>query len=896
MPRRRLAVGDLVTVELHINKWAGILIEMDLLGEDDEPLEGVRCNGTIRRVLESTVSVECPAVEETFEWYKTDVQPQLQAPTLYTVVDNEVKTLEGLHLPETFIPESRGYYSQYHLAQAELPPGIVAANAAAAAAESTAAAPAVTPQTRRKRRLTGTGSRKSQRRRSTPRSRSRPTSVHSDGSGDDEWTDDGTESESSHDDEELQWDRPATFERQAGEDDRFKALGEAVWTAPAKRGSVPDQPTGPDQVAEFKVDCEGGVYLTLFLDALPLRSFWERTVAKQSTLYWKQKTGATTPPTTGGRAASCNGTDFTPSAYLRLCAAVIMRGLVKCSDDPTFYAGEQHGAYRRTGATEMCGLTLTKAQQLMRFMHLADNEKRASVEDDDHDRCFHIRPLITHLQDAFRRWIVPGKNNAMDEAGIPSKMRWLRHFNKDKPNKYYIEVLMACDSITRFCWGFIVNEKSTKNIRRQSRSLPAGVTRGRGRRQTKLEAIRHYQYEYDDEARALLDDPIGGGPAAAQIVHFASMLRSFDPEPESSKKTITYRLFMDRRWDSLYGHHWAMTEHQVSCCATVKKGSRFHVASDDYFPSMKGPNGWTKRLENRGKYRSVTTTVQGITFNAVLWADSKLTACVSADLGTAEVQVNRKCGRHVKAIPCPKMIAERSKYFRAVDLHDQLRLGKWHFNFITRKKPWQKVFWALIEILLVNIFIVAKQSNPDLNTQSFRWALVQQLLERAKSDDGPVTITSPSTATTTPTRWNGGKDCHHFDRVKEYVDPDELPSISLMMSANPCTRPSGAMPRRRDSRRRDGKVKNPAFTGGAACIVCKFHKKMARPPRVVTYCRECQIEPHWPFITRATGFKRDFYPRLCSRQCWDIFHTMRIPSLDNPRQQVRRKMPPRNQR
>ena len=41
MPRRTLAVGDLVTVELHINKWAEILIEMELLGEDDEPLQGV---------------------------------------------------------------------------------------------------------------------------------------------------------------------------------------------------------------------------------------------------------------------------------------------------------------------------------------------------------------------------------------------------------------------------------------------------------------------------------------------------------------------------------------------------------------------------------------------------------------------------------------------------------------------------------------------------------------------------------------------------------------------------------------------------------------------------------------------------------------------------------------
>ena len=32
------------------------------------------------------------------------------------------------------------------------------------------------------------------------------------------------------------------------------------------------------------------------------------------------------------------------------------------------------------------------------------------------------------------------------------------------PNKYFIEVLMGCDSATRFCWGFIVTESSKKVV------------------------------------------------------------------------------------------------------------------------------------------------------------------------------------------------------------------------------------------------------------------------------------------------------------------------------------------------------------------------------------------------------------------------------------------------
>lgn len=150
----------------------------------------------------------------------------------------------------------------------------------------------------------------------------------------------------------------------------------------------------------------------------------------------------------------------------------------------------------------------------------------------------------------------------MDEAGIPSKFRWLRNYNSDKPSPYYIEVLMGCDSETKFCWGFFVNEKSEKSIVRSNRRLPPGVTSGRGQRQTYFEKVTHYQHEYDQRTREIMDKQ---GHCAAQIYHFAKLLRFFDEESTvpMGSKTTTYRLFMDRRWDSLYGHYLAMRDKQV---------------------------------------------------------------------------------------------------------------------------------------------------------------------------------------------------------------------------------------------------------------------------------------------------------------------------------------------
>ena len=109
-------------------------------------------------------------------------------------------------------------------------------------------------------------------------------------SGADEWTDDGSESPSDHEDEELRWSQPAQWDRLCRHDPIMQQLGSLVWKVPADRTHVPtDTRTGPQQNCEFEVHVEDGDYGALFFDALPVRSFFKRICASQSRLYFKQQ-------------------------------------------------------------------------------------------------------------------------------------------------------------------------------------------------------------------------------------------------------------------------------------------------------------------------------------------------------------------------------------------------------------------------------------------------------------------------------------------------------------------------------------------------------------------------------------------------------------------------------
>ena len=636
-------------------------------------------------------------------------------------------------------------------------------------------------------------------------------------------------------------------------------------------------------------------FLDLLLDALPLIAFWKNILVAESIRYGKVKATKMSDKSRGFDPKL-----FTVANFLRLLACVILKGLIKAKDDPTLFRTERRPGYVRTGAEEITGLTLWQYQQLLRFMHLVDNRKKKRAHEADFDKCFLVRPLIEHLQRAFYRWFFPGTDNAVDEAGLPSRSHWLRSYNKTKPHKYFIEILMAACSKTKFIWDFFVTESAKKVIKRANR------VRG----QSRFKKTAHFQHEFDGYDREVQRSY---GVTCAQMCYFARKLRAYDPpDVDTGECESLYRLYTDRRWDNILGIVLCKNLYGVSYTATVKAGHRYHV--DWQFKATKKRPGLVKSKDAsvRGKYRCATTTIDGVKLNTVLWVDSSLVACISADLGTESHDVDRRRGRHVKPITCPRMIFVRGKFFRAVDVSDQLRLGKVHFVVVTKKKVWVKLAFGLVEICLVNMYIVVINTNPDyvkLTQEDFRWQLVTELVTKVKKldaraaraararadaapDDGVVSATGVPAEyehkTPLQIRLEGRDGSHHHEIQSEYVSVSEARANQKVVDDEPAHRATKRKRcRLRDHQRMDGKVLNPFHVSLGSCIVCKFFFKKKKPTRTARYCRECMTDPKWPETTRAKGWQRRFQPRLCSKKCFDIFHTSRISGLDF--RQVRRK-------
>ena len=312
----------------------------------------------------------------------------------------------------------------------------------------------------------------------------------------------------------------------------------------------------------------------------------------------------------------------------------------------------------------------------------------------------------------------------------------------------------------------------------------------------------------------------------------------------------------------------------------------------------------SKKRDKRGKYRSATVNIGGTVLNVCLWNDSSLLGGCSADLGCEEHQVQRRYGRHTPTVPCPRMMVVRGLHFRAVDSHDQLRACKWKMVFICKTKAWPKLVFGLYEILVVQIYIVRKQKNPNLQQQKLRWTLVHGLVSKAKeldarrqrnqrersiystprrsrrqrgmrvSEEGPENAPEPDESSVVP-RFEGASK-HHHDRLQEYVSPEQARINMDIARSNPTVRKCKRVPRARHAHRKTHKVRNPLFTSAGVCLVCKY--QYGRRRETLRYCRECCVDDFtgWPRTNRATGFAKKFHPRLCSKECFELFHSHNI--------------------
>ena len=139
-----------------------------------------------------------------------------------------------------------------------------------------------------------------------------------------------------------------------------------------------------------------------------------------------------------------------------------------------------------------------------------------------------------------------------------------------------------------------------------------------------------------------------------------------------------------------------------------------------------------------------------------------------------------------------------------------------------------------------------------------------------------------------------GVDTHHLELLDEYVTPKQA-KINMKIvqeKENPSGKQLHRCPRQRDQHRQDGKVRNPLWTSASLCLVCKYQHDVRKETN--RYCRECCVDRFrqhggWPSTNRAQGFAKTFHPRLCSRECFEFFHTQNVKGLDYAQKRQRQK-------
>ena len=118
---------------------------------------------------------------------------------------------------------------------------------------------------------------------------------------------------------------------------------------------------------------------------------------------------------------------------------------------------------------------------------------------------------------------------------------------------------------------------------------------------------------------------------------------------------------------------------------------------------------------------------------AVLWRDRRdvflLSSMHSRSVGTALKRP--KGGRNKVPLPCPTIILDYNQFMGGVDLADQ-QLSYYSLTQRRTIKWWKKVFWRLIDIAIINSWIIFRTNNPNSRLKSqrdFRLELTKQLVQ-----------------------------------------------------------------------------------------------------------------------------------------------------------------------
>ena len=306
------------------------------------------------------------------------------------------------------------------------------------------------------------------------------------------------------------------------------------------------------------------------------------------------------------------------------------------------------------------------------------------------DKLRKVESLIDYFKSRCLSLYQPRQNLAVDERMVKSRHRsGIRQYIRDKPTKYGIKLWVLADSSNGYTIDFNV-------------------------------------YIGKAAGRDVSENGLGYDVVMTLIKPFLNQ---------------GYRLFVDNFYTSvtLFKDLFAQG---VAATGTVMDTRR------DFPAGLKNSKEWAK-----GKNRGDMRWERDPPCLALQWVDNKVVSLLTTiDNANDQVMVKRKKRTggvwHTKVVPQPQVISNYNKYMNAVDRSDQILAT----NNVLHKcmKWWKTLFFHLIDIAVVNSFILFKEHQAqfpdnealhrtaDFSLADFREEICRQLCDFSEYDLPPV--------------------------------------------------------------------------------------------------------------------------------------------------------------
>lgn len=327
-------------------------------------------------------------------------------------------------------------------------------------------------------------------------------------------------------------------------------------------------------------------------------------------------------------------------------------------------------------------MSLNKFEKIRVNLHFNNTDNELPVTDENHDRLFKIRPIVSRLNANFSK--VPLEQNiCVDEQICSTKARnHMKRYNPKKPHKWGYKLNVLCGNS-----GFA------------------------------------YLIEADTGKENIV---LPGEPDLGASSNIVMRLARIIP------RHLNYRLHFDNYFTSL-GLLEYLGKEGILSVGTVNRRR---------IPNCKHPEEKAMKKEPRGTFTEYVAHCDGVDISTTAWLDNKVVCMASTFAGALPIDTVRRYEKSKKryiTVNRPFVIAQYNKNMGGVDLIDSI-MGR--YKILVRSNRWQvRMFYHLLDLTMSNAWLLYRRvlkstsgtsSQKPLNSFDFRLEIAETLCKMGK--------------------------------------------------------------------------------------------------------------------------------------------------------------------